>query len=157
MEFAPITDTPKPKGTLMKIVRLFPMSVFFLCWLNFPLISEVQAKTKRAPNKSAKISALMVRHKLKPASFFPVPETDIIVLPPPSVKVPPNEQQIQLKMMNISVEISGLESETTTLMTFHNPNNRVLEGNLEFPLPNESSVSGYALDINGHYRRRRSG
>ena len=34
-------------------------------------------------------------------------------------------------------------------MTFHNPNRRILEGDLVFPLPDGAAVSAYALDING--------
>jgi hypothetical protein len=34
-------------------------------------------------------------------------------------------------------------------MRFYNPNDRVLEGNLSFPLPDNAVVCGYALDVEG--------
>ncbi len=37
-------------------------------------------------------------------------------------------------------------------MTFKNNSNRLLEGELSFPLPQGVSISHYALDINGHMR-----
>lgn len=50
--------------------------------------------------------------------------------------------------MNVEVKILGEIAETRTTLTFYNPNSRVLEGNLHFPLPEGVTVSGYALDIN---------
>ena len=38
-------------------------------------------------------------------------------------------------------------------MVFHNPNRRVLEGELEFPLTPGQEISGLALDINGELRQ----
>jgi hypothetical protein len=37
-------------------------------------------------------------------------------------------------------------------MTFFNPNNRVLEGELQFPLLDGQSIAGFALDVNGTLR-----
>lgn len=42
-----------------------------------------------------------------------------------------------------------LLAETTQTMRFFNPNQRILEGNLTFPLPDNATVSGYALDVGG--------
>lgn len=59
------------------------------------------------------------------------------------------ESEIVLKALDIKVEISGLYSSTTQTMTFYNPNHRDLEGELTFPMPDNASVCGYALDVDG--------
>ncbi|MGZ5278702.1 MAG: VIT domain-containing protein, partial [Pseudobdellovibrionaceae bacterium] len=86
---------------------------------------------------------------IRPPIFFPIPPRHIPILPPPMIKVPVNETPIELQKIDIQVRVNGLETETSTTMTFRNPNARVLEGNLELPLPSDASVSGYALDVNG--------
>jgi len=50
---------------------------------------------------------------------------------------------------DVNVVIRGLLSETTMTMVFRNPHNRVLEGELVFPLPQGATVSGYGLDVGG--------
>lgn len=45
--------------------------------------------------------------------------------------------------MEVSVEVTGLDTETSTLITFANPSGRVLEGELEFPLPDDATVTGW--------------
>ncbi len=47
------------------------------------------------------------------------------------------------------VVIRGFIAQTTTTLTFNNSLDRVLEGQLIFPLPDGSTVSGYALDVGG--------
>ncbi|WP_128330563.1 VIT domain-containing protein [Apibacter sp. HY039] len=64
----------------------------------------------------------------------------------------PDENSIQLKSMDIQVEIFGNLAKTTTTLVFTNSSHRNLEGNLVFPLPETASVSGYAIDINGKLR-----
>jgi Ca-activated chloride channel family protein len=56
---------------------------------------------------------------------------------------------ILLEKLDTHVQIRGLLAETTMIMTFHNPHNRVLEGEMNFPLPEGATVSGYGLDVNG--------
>ena len=67
----------------------------------------------------------------------------------PSMRSPRGEQPIQLRSLDIRVTVTGQFAQTTQTMCFHNPNNRVLEGELTFPLPDHSVVCGYALDIDG--------
>ncbi|WP_312344416.1 VIT domain-containing protein [Chryseobacterium binzhouense] len=57
-----------------------------------------------------------------------------------------------LQEAKIDTKILGNLATTTATYTFYNPSNRILEGNLTFPLPEGVSVSGYALDINGKLR-----
>jgi tetratricopeptide (TPR) repeat protein len=59
------------------------------------------------------------------------------------------ESPMVLSRLAVDVAINGFIAETKMTMTFFNPHNRVLEGDLNFPLPEGSFVSGYALDING--------
>ncbi len=65
-----------------------------------------------------------------------------------------NEQKeaVSLKKLNIDVQITGNIATTVMTMTFHNGTNRILEGELTFPMPEGVTVSRYALDINGKMR-----
>ena len=67
----------------------------------------------------------------------------------PSMHAPRGEAPIRLTSLDIKVTVSGLFAQTTQTMCFHNPNPRDLEGELTFPLPDNSVVCGYALDIDG--------
>ena len=64
-------------------------------------------------------------------------------------KINGKSQPLMLSNLDIDVKIHGVIAETKMTMTFFNPHNRLLEGELYFPLPEGSTVSGYALDING--------
>ena len=76
---------------------------------------------------------------------------------PPQIDVPPalmvrdgdTSKPVALEKVDTDVVIRGLLAETTMVMTFRNPQNRVLEGEILFPLPEGSTVSGYGLDVNG--------
>ena len=59
-------------------------------------------------------------------------------------------QALILDTFDTHVVIRGLLAETTATLTFRNPLNRVLEGDLSFPLPEGATVSGYGLDIGGN-------
>ncbi|HWB58919.1 MAG TPA: VIT domain-containing protein [Chthoniobacteraceae bacterium] len=78
-----------------------------------------------------------------------------IAIPPPLIpkmvlpRMPEPLIPAKLTQMDVSAHIVGLNAEVTTTMTFLNPNHRVLEGDLEFPLPDGAGVTGYALDIHG--------
>lgn len=66
-----------------------------------------------------------------------------------------NNQQndaVKLKKLNIDVQITGNIATTVMTMTFYNNSNRVLEGELTFPMPEGVTISRYALDINGKMR-----
>jgi len=56
-----------------------------------------------------------------------------------------------MKLAKVAVEakVFGFLAETKMTMTFANPHPRVLAGDLYFPLPEGSTVSGYALDVGG--------
>ncbi len=67
------------------------------------------------------------------------------------VKIAENEpsEPLAVAKLDVQVVITGFLSETTTTLTFRNDHDRVLEGELVFPLPEGSTVSGYALDVHG--------
>jgi Ca-activated chloride channel homolog len=74
-------------------------------------------------------------------------------LPPPvSIDVGKSGQPIQLQSLDVSSEIVGGFARTRVEMLFANPNNRVLEGELRFPLLAGQEIDGFALDINGELR-----
>ncbi len=62
------------------------------------------------------------------------------------------EQPVTLKKLDIAVQLVGNIATTTMTMTFYNGSDRVLEGELTFPMPEGVTVSRYALDINGKMR-----
>ncbi|HYD42405.1 MAG TPA: VIT and VWA domain-containing protein [Anaeromyxobacter sp.] len=71
------------------------------------------------------------------------------VLAPPRLVVRAAERPVTVAALDVRVVIQGLAAETTETITFHNPNGRVLEGELEFPLPDGAAVTGFALDVDG--------
>ncbi|MFW1858838.1 VIT domain-containing protein [Acinetobacter defluvii] len=79
--------------------------------------------------------------------------TPVEIMPRPiQVITAKNEVAIQLKSVKTQVEIINGLAETTLEMQLYNPNNRSLEGNLEFPLQEGHQITALALDINGEMR-----
>ncbi|WP_281613297.1 VIT domain-containing protein [Flammeovirga sp. SubArs3] len=62
------------------------------------------------------------------------------------------EDSVALKKLFVSVEILDNIATTTMEMHFYNYGNRILEGELNFPLKEGSTVSAFALDINNEWR-----
>lgn len=59
---------------------------------------------------------------------------------------------IRLQKVDVRAEVLGTVSHTRIEMVFYNPNERLLEGELQFPLLDGQTVTGFALDINGELR-----
>jgi len=59
---------------------------------------------------------------------------------------------VYLQSLDIQVEVSGNITSTRQTMVFKNKTDRVMEGELTFPLPEGRTVTYYALDINGKMR-----
>jgi Ca-activated chloride channel family protein len=75
------------------------------------------------------------------------------VLQPPTLNVARGaETPVALQSVRIDAEVSGSRALTSVEMVFHNPNARVLEGELQFPLLDGQQVTGFALDIDGVLR-----
>lgn len=83
-----------------------------------------------------------------PAIHLPRP------LPPvrPRMVVAEARLPIQVVRVRVDAEIVGMAARTRIEMEFRNPNDRVLEGELQFPLRPGQSVTGFALDIDGELR-----
>ena len=62
------------------------------------------------------------------------------------------ERPVRLEAARVEVEAAGGFARTTLLLTLRNPNARVLEGTLKFPLQPGQEVAGFALDIDGVLR-----
>jgi len=77
------------------------------------------------------------------------------VLPAPFIQVNnlhSDESPIRVSDVKIDVKVVGAMAVTTVDMVFYNPNNRVLEGELQFPLGEGQNISRFALDIDGNLR-----
>lgn len=64
----------------------------------------------------------------------------------------PSESPVRVIDVKIDVKVIGSMAVTTVEMIFFNPNNRILEGQFQFPLGEGQTVSRFALDINGKLR-----
>lgn len=85
------------------------------------------------------------------AAIAAAPSFGQAVPPALLVQTEPSRPSVPLTISRVDtrVVIRGTLAETTTTLTFHNALARVLEGELVFPLPEGSTVSGYALDLQG--------
>lgn len=64
----------------------------------------------------------------------------------------PVERPVRLESVSINVELAGGQAQTEVQLVFRNPNRRVLEGELQFPLLDGQQVAGFALDVDGRLR-----
>ncbi|MBO7655543.1 MAG: hypothetical protein J6U40_11550, partial [Kiritimatiellae bacterium] len=79
-----------------------------------------------------------------------VPRPPIPIILPPNLTVRGADEAMRLQEMGVEVSIRGMYATVSTTLTFLNPNKgSPLEGELVFPLPDQATVCGYALDING--------
>ncbi len=87
---------------------------------------------------------------LAPASAQRSPQPRLIPPPPPRIELADtNASPMQVREMSVAATVRGLYATVETTLVFHNPNPRLLEGELVFPLPDGAAVCGYALDLNG--------
>ncbi|MCM0665915.1 VIT domain-containing protein [Flavobacterium tyrosinilyticum] len=61
-------------------------------------------------------------------------------------------EKVRMSQLKVNVKIVGNIAYTTAEMHFFNSGNRQMEAELVFPLPENVSVSRYAIDINGKLR-----
>lgn len=78
---------------------------------------------------------------------MPQLQPPIRLLQPAETGVP-----IRLDTVIIDAEVQGTQAITTIELHFFNPNTRILEGQLEFPLLDGQRVIGLAMDVNGKLR-----
>ena len=74
---------------------------------------------------------------------------------PPQIWLDPalGLQPIVLQNVSIDIRLQGFVASTRVDLTFFNPNARVLEGELVFPLAEGQSITGYALEVEGKLRQ----
>jgi len=80
----------------------------------------------------------------------PVPLAKPIILAPQLIILDGNTpKSLALSAVQVNTVIEGYTAQTTETLTFRNDFNRVLEGNLDFPLPAGAAVCSFALDVGG--------
>lgn len=77
-----------------------------------------------------------------------------VLQPMPALRLiaPQARQPIELRRIGVEAQIAGLAVATRITFEVYNPNALALEAELEFPLLDGQSVTGFALDINGDMR-----
>ncbi len=60
-----------------------------------------------------------------------------------------SSEPLRIRTAAVDIRIVGHLAETRTTMTFHNPRPRPLSGDFYFPLSEGSTLSGYALEVDG--------
>ena len=65
---------------------------------------------------------------------------------PPVVVIPEGNVPIVLSAIHVESEVIGAIATSHITLTFYNPNNRTLEGNLEFPLKEGQTIESFALE-----------
>ena len=80
---------------------------------------------------------------------------DSLPTPPdtiPFLKIRGQEKSLRISELKINVEVLGNIARTTMEMNFENNTDRILEGELNFPLGEEQTVTRFAMDVNGKLR-----
>ena len=117
------------------------------------------------PSLRAMLIVMLAAASTATMALTPIPPaaaaTPAITVPPTSSTPPPivsfrspqAETPIQLHSLRQQVSVVGQTVMTRLTLQFHNPNARVLEGELQFPLQDGQAITGFALDIDGELRR----
>ena len=72
--------------------------------------------------------------------------------PPRLVISSPTDAPVQVQSVRLTGDVRGRHAWTEIDMTFYNPNRRVLEGELQFPLLEGQRIVAFATDVNGALR-----
>lgn len=75
---------------------------------------------------------------------------------PPVIWIDPAQGRLkpmQVQGVEVDIKVRGHLATTTIEMVFFNPNARVLEGELIFPLGEGQTIAGYALEVEGRLRQ----
>ena len=94
----------------------------------------------------------VIRIPDRPPIWRPVPRCPRCWPHPPIIEVEriqQDEQAIEIGAYSVDAHVDGMYAHVTTEFTIINKNSRVFEGELEFPLPDGATISGYAIDIDG--------
>lgn len=93
-------------------------------------------------------TAADAQRPLPPAPPAPPP----LAVTAPLLQVKGAEMPVQLQRAMLDGTVAAGLAEIRIELEFHNPNGRMLEGQLEFPLADGQQVAGFALDIDGALR-----
>ena len=121
------------------------MTFSALRWVSLLAVAALAATTAIAD-----MAPIPRRHP--PMRMPPLPRPPVVPPPAINVSVRDNEKPMTVARYAVDAQVNGLFATVSTTISFANPNGRVLEGELEFPLPEGASVCGYALDVNGRMR-----
>ncbi|MFN0305696.1 MAG: VIT domain-containing protein [Burkholderiales bacterium] len=80
------------------------------------------------------------------------PPVDALIARPQIIVRNGADQPIRLRAVKIDTEITGTIAHTTTELLFYNPNRRVLEGELQFPLADGQTIIAFAMETDGKMR-----
>ena len=131
----------------MKILTLIllPLTIVSTYLYNTPQNSSNSASGKKHVNSSSN-SELLLDMELD----FELDSSETF----PAILVKENDSSAPIKMsaLKIHSEITGNLSYVTYDMTFYNDQDRILEGQLYFPLSESQSVSHFELEVNGKMR-----
>ena len=70
----------------------------------------------------------------------------------PEIRVAGSQEPVRIQSLRVDVQVTGSLATTTWDLTVFNPQGRILEGELIFPLGEGQTVSRFALDVNGQLR-----
>ena len=100
--------------------------------------------------KNAAVSVAILWAAASSALAQLLPPDFLMPIPPPRIELADtNSTPMQVQEMSVAAAVRGLYATVDTTLVFLNPNPRLLEGELVFPLPDGAAVCGYALDVNG--------
>ncbi|MEF8770698.1 MAG: VIT domain-containing protein [Candidatus Accumulibacter phosphatis] len=103
-------------------------------------------------SKALALTALFFAAQAASTQGLLISDPSPVVVPPIILRAPAAAQPLRLARVSIDVLVVGRLAKSTVEMTFHNPNARLLEGELQFPLLDGQEVSGFALDFDGKWR-----
>jgi tetratricopeptide (TPR) repeat protein len=82
----------------------------------------------------------------------PRPRPEPALIAPPLIQSPDAETPVRLRDAAVRIEVDASLARTTLDLVLFNPNDRQLEGTLEFPLQPGQQIAGFALDVDGVLR-----
>ena len=129
----------------MKFIKIIIVSGFLAVTLTGAYLKSISVEhSKKEPNSTIKEVKNIEEDTLSfnPTSMFPA------LL----VKEKGTSSPLELNELQIDINVVGHIATTTFEMTFYNDSERILEGQLYFPLGENKTASRFAMDVNGEYR-----
>ena len=157
MENSPLSSSPAQR-ILRRSLLVLALQAIALPPGLIAMVPQAQAQTPAAAQTpSPAVPAPLPADRVPEPVARPVPPR-----PQPSRLQPPRlmpqmvaaeaRLPIQVVRVRVDAEIVGMAARTRIEMEFRNPNDQILEGELQFPLRPGQTVTGFALDIDGELR-----